>query len=117
MPGTGPLFAAGVLALMGLPPFGLFVSEFLLFRAGFVTGHVAVTAVALLLVGIGFVALASHLLRMLFGEAPPSVAAGESDRWALVPVIACVAALVALGLYLPGPVASLIARIVENLAT
>ena len=29
MPATGPLFAAGVLALMGLPPFGLFISEFL----------------------------------------------------------------------------------------
>src|SRR5205807_1692447 len=30
MPWTGPLFAAGMIALVGLPPFGLFVSEFLL---------------------------------------------------------------------------------------
>ena len=38
MPWTGGLFAAGMLALVGLPPFGLFLSEFALFRAGFAAG-------------------------------------------------------------------------------
>ncbi|MCX6552717.1 MAG: proton-conducting transporter membrane subunit [Acidobacteria bacterium] len=117
MPATGALFAAGVLALMGLPPFGLFVSEFLLFRAGFVSGHVWTTAAALLLAGIGFVALASHLPRMLYGNAPASVAAGEPDRWMLAPIAACAVAMVALGLFLPGVVGSLIGRIVESLGS
>ena len=30
MPWTGALFVGGVLALIGLPPFGLFISEFAL---------------------------------------------------------------------------------------
>ena len=76
MPATGALFAAGLLALMGLPPFGLFVSEFLLFKAGFAAGHVAVTSVALLLVAIGFAGFAGHLARMLPGAAPDGVRAG-----------------------------------------
>src|SRR4030095_1032259 len=38
-PWTGGLFAAALLALMGLPPFGLFISEFALFRAGFTQHH------------------------------------------------------------------------------
>ena len=36
---TGGLFAAGILALVGLPPFGLFISEFLLIRAAMLAGH------------------------------------------------------------------------------
>jgi hydrogenase-4 component F len=57
MLGTGALIAAGLLALMGLPPFGLFVSEFLLFRAGFISGHVLATSAAMVLAGIGSVGL------------------------------------------------------------
>jgi hydrogenase-4 component F len=115
MPGTGALFAAGVFALMGLPPFGLFVSEFLLFRAGFASGHVVVTSAALVLAGIGFVALASHLLRMLYGAPPADVAVGERQRWVLWPIALCVAGLVVLGLLLPAGVQALLDRIIGGL--
>ena len=117
MPATGPLFAAGVLALMGLPPFGLFVSEFLLFRAGFASGHVMAAATALLLVGVGFVGLAGHLARMLHGPAPDGVAAGERGWWMLAPLAMSVIVMVALGLLLPDVVARLIGRIAEAITT
>ena len=39
MPVTGGLFAAGMIALIGLPPFGLFLSKFALLRAGFAAGR------------------------------------------------------------------------------
>jgi hydrogenase-4 component F len=113
MPGTGALFAAGLLALMGLPPFGLFVSEFLLFRAGFTSGHVVATSAALVLAGIGVVGLANHLTRMLYGAAPADVATGERDWWVLVSVAVSVLVLVALGLVLPGAVGRLLGGIVE----
>jgi hydrogenase-4 component F len=117
MPATGGLFAAGVLALMGLPPFGLFVSEFLLFRAGFASGHVVAAAAALLLVGVGFVGLASHLGRMLHGAVPDGVPVGERPWWVLAPIAASVLVLVVLGLVLPGGVAHLIGRIAEAIAS
>src|SRR5438094_8283823 len=41
LPVTGALYFAAMLALMGLPPFGLFVSEVMIFGAGFAAGHVA----------------------------------------------------------------------------
>jgi hydrogenase-4 component F len=117
MPATGGLFGAGVVALMGLPPFGLFVSEFLLFRAGFASGHALAASAALALVGVGFVGLASHLARMLHGPVPDGVPAGERHWWVLAPLAASVLVMVALGLFLPGSVANLIGRITEAIAT
>ncbi len=40
---------------------------------------------------------------------------GEDERGNLVPVVVCVGALIALGLYLPQPVTDLLNRIVEAL--
>jgi len=116
MPATGPLFAAGVLALMGLPPFGLFLSEFLLFRAGFTSGHPVATSAAMLLAGVGFVGLAGHLARMLHGPAPDGVAAGEREWWMLAPLAVSLLAMIALGLLLPDTVARLLGRIAEAIS-
>jgi hydrogenase-4 component F len=116
MPATGPLFAAGVLALMGLPPFGLFLSEFLLFRAGFTSGHPVATSAAMLLAGVGFVGLAGHLARMLHGPAPDGVAAGEREWWMLAPLAVSLVAMIALGLLLPDTVARLLGRIAETIS-
>jgi hydrogenase-4 component F len=111
-PATGALFGIGVLALMGLPPFGLFVSEFLLFRAGFAAGRPWATSAALVLTGIGFIALAGNLVRMLYGAPREDMAGrGEATPGALVPLVACAVALVALGLFLPDAVTALLGRI------
>src|SRR5215831_488943 len=67
MPGTGWLFLAGGLALVGLPPFGLFVSEFALFRAGFAAGRFWLMGVVLALVAVASVGLVAHMNRMLYG--------------------------------------------------
>src|SRR5207247_9255520 len=40
-PWTGFAFLWGILALLGLPPFGPFISEFIIFRAGFAAHSVA----------------------------------------------------------------------------
>lgn len=116
MPWTGGLFAAGMLAVIGLPPFGMFVSEFALVRAGFAAGRPVVIGVVLALLAVGFVAVIAQLNRMLYGPVPAGVAVGEGSRWALVPLAGCAAALVVLGLTIPPPVDALLARIVEIVA-
>lgn len=113
MPVTGGLFAAGMIALIGLPPFGLFLSKFALIRAGFAVGRPWLMAVVLGLLVVAFVSLVSHLNRMLYGVAPAEVAVGESGRWALVPLVLCAIVLVVLGLTLPGPLEALLGRVVE----
>ena len=108
MPWTGPLFAAGILALVGLPPFGLFVSEFLLVRAAIVTGRTWIAAAILALVLIAFVSLVNHLNRMLYGPVPDGVAIGERGGLGVLVLGGCAAALVVLGLVLPLPLSHLI---------
>ncbi|MEU3353015.1 proton-conducting transporter membrane subunit [Streptomyces sp. NPDC037389] len=69
-PGVGALFALAVLALLGLPPFGLFAAELGLVRAGFAAGMGAVIGIALLLLLVAFAALGARTARMLLGPPP-----------------------------------------------
>ncbi len=113
MPWTGGLFAAAVLAALGLPPFGLFISEFALFRAGFAAGRPWLMGLVLGLLAVAFVSMIGHLNRMLYGAPAAGTAVGEGSPWPLVPLGVCVAALVVLGLTLPPPLRVLLERIVE----
>ncbi|GAA0896732.1 proton-conducting transporter membrane subunit [Pseudonocardia zijingensis] len=61
---------AGVLALLGLPPFSLFASELGIVSAGFGTGIGWAAAAALVLVVVIGAALVTHTGRMLLGAAP-----------------------------------------------
>jgi len=114
MPWTGGLFAAGMLAVIGLPPFGLFISEFALFRAGFAAGRPWLMGLVLALLTVAFVSVIGHLNRMLYGRSAEGVKVGEGSAWPLVPLGLCVAALVVLGLTLPAPLQALLARIAET---
>jgi hydrogenase-4 component F len=116
MPLTGALFAAGVLAAIGLPPFGLFISELALIRAGIAAGRYGLTAAVLALIVLVFVALVRHLNRMLYGAPPAAVPCGEVNRRALVPIAVCLAAVVVLGLTIPAGLARLLTMGAEIVA-
>ena len=113
MPWTGGFFAAAMLAVIGLPPFGLFISEFALFRAGFVAGRPWLMGLILALLAIAFVSMIGHLNRMLYGAPAAATPVGEGNAWPLLPVGLCIAALVVLGLTLPAPLKTLLDGIVE----
>jgi hydrogenase-4 component F len=113
MPWTGGLFAAGMIALLGLPPFGMFLSKFALVRAGFADGKGWLMVVVLALLAVAFVSLLAHLNRMLYGPAPAGIRRGESGGWAVVPLVACATMLVGLGIAVPAPITELLERIVE----
>jgi hydrogenase-4 component F len=110
MPVTGGLFAAGVLALIGLPPFGLFMSELAILAAGFSARRYGLMALVLALLALAFVGMLQHLNRMLYGAVPADVEVGERDRLRLVPLVVCAALLVALGLTLPAPLEALLSQ-------
>jgi hydrogenase-4 component F len=114
MPWTGALFAMAVVALIGLPPFGLFISEFLLIRAAILAGHPFVAAALLVLLLTVFVSLVRHLNAMLYGDVPEGVSRGEEGRWHLLALGGCVAVLVILGLVLPSGVSALLQMSVEG---
>jgi hydrogenase-4 component F len=89
----------GVVAIAGLPPFGIFMSEFLVVSSSFARSP----ALALLLVFGLLIALGALILRLngiAFG-APRGTSAPVKASYA--PLIAHFALVLAIGLYLPGP--------------
>lgn len=99
-PLTGGAFLAGTLALVGLPPFGPFISEFIIFRAGLESNAwVAVIGIALLVVV--FAGMLASVNQMLYGEPPDKLGRGDVLKWSIAPLAVNFALLVALGLTLP----------------
>jgi hydrogenase-4 component F len=115
MPATTGLFAASVLALAGLPPFGLFLSEILLVRAGWRAGHPFLTGGVLVLMVVAFGSLLHHLHRMLFGEPPPGVATGERFTVAILALALPLLTLAWIGIALPAWVSELFIHAAELL--
>jgi hydrogenase-4 component F len=93
---------------VGLPPFGLFVSEFLLVQAAIANGHLWLAVLVLLLLLAAFVSLVNHLNRMLYGDAPDTVRTGEPTTWPVMVLLAPVVILVLLGTVLPGSISALV---------
>jgi hydrogenase-4 component F len=92
--------ALGVLAIAGLPPFGVFTSEFMLVSSSFARQPwLAVILVFGLLVAFG--ALILRLQNVLFGEAE-----GHSSevRATYLPLLVHILLVLTAGLYLPEPV-------------
>ncbi|HET9533329.1 MAG TPA: hydrogenase 4 subunit F [Blastocatellia bacterium] len=102
-PAAGGAFLAGTLALTGLPPFGPFISEFIIFRAGFDSGPRWVAAAGVALLVVVFAGMLASINQMLYGEAPEKVGRGDMIKWSLAPLAVNLSILLILGLTLPRP--------------
>jgi hydrogenase-4 component F len=114
MPLTGRGFLIAMLALMGLPPFGLFVSEVMIFTAGFQTGHLVASALGLALLVVAFAGLLRVTHRMLYGPTPARTL--ESAHWsATLALGAALLLLVLTGLAWPPGLAAALGQIASVL--
>lgn len=101
-PLLGWALVGGVVAIVGLPPFGVFTSEFLVVSSSFARQPVlAVLLVPGLLVSFG--ALLLRVTSIAFGE-PRGPA--EPVRASYVPIFAHLALVLVAGVWLPGPLVS-----------
>jgi hydrogenase-4 component F len=111
VPIAGAALMLGAVAVAGSPPFGLFLSEFTIIRAGFAGGLPILAGLLLLLVAIAFIALLAAIASMVFGVGPVRESP-HSDRTsnmlAHLPLIAGLGVLLVLGLWIPGPLNSLL---------
>jgi hydrogenase-4 component F len=106
-PATGAALLAAGLAIAGAPPFAVFLSEFVILRAGVVQGQYVVVALLATFVAIAFIGVMQQINRMVFGEPHPDARAVPQlvlfTAWlALTPVLV-------LGLWMPPPLARLLA--------
>jgi hydrogenase-4 component F len=101
-PLLGWLLLIGVAAIAGLPPFGVFTSEFLLVTSTFARLPWLAVLLGLGLM-IGFSALALRMHGLAFGAAPRQ---HRLRPWRLAPMALHLALVAAAGIYLPAAVVS-----------
>jgi hydrogenase-4 component F len=114
--GVGLLLAA--VALAGLPPFGLFISEVLIAIAAYqATPWLAVLFVGLL--ALAFAGLLIHVSRMILGapQEPGRESGIVSRRFTVAALSLNLAAMALIGLYLPGVLRDLLGPIITLFGT
>jgi len=101
-PVLGWALVLGVVAIAGLPPFGVFMSEFLVLTTSFAR---APLLAALVLAGllVGFGALVLRLQGLAFGE---GTGGEKASSVALLPAFLHLILVLTAGIYLPGPLVS-----------
>jgi hydrogenase-4 component F len=118
IPVTGALWLAGLFAITGTPPFGTFVSEFLILRGAIEQGRFGIAAIYLSLLAVIFIGMAVTMTRMAQGEAPPmpSHASGRRESgFSIGPPLVLGLVALALGLYLPPSLDAVLHRAAQAL--
>jgi hydrogenase-4 component F len=111
----GGTFGLALIALLGMPPFGLFASEIAIARAGFGAGMGWLITIAFVILLVVVAAVVTHAQRMLLGPAPAGTDTRTSATTA-VPLIGGLLALAAIGVsiwpieHLLNAAASVVAR-------
>ena len=117
MPLTGGSFLAAMLALVGLPPFGLFVSEIMIFTAGFTQGFPLVAAAGLILLVVAFAGLLRTTHAILYGPPSSRSPVAEAGGWPrAIPLVGALALLLLTGLAWPPGLAATLDRVAAIVA-
>jgi hydrogenase-4 component F len=106
-PVSGALWLAGAVAITGAPPFGLFLSELTLMRAGLATANAWAVIVLLVLLIVIFIGFLNHFRKMYLGarDVDRSAMNGEPQAaisaWMTLPMWLALAPVFVLGLWWP----------------
>jgi hydrogenase-4 component F len=92
-PTWGILLTAGSFAIAGSPPFGTFLTEWLLLRDTFAAGHSVAGGLVIAGLTITFIAITYHVGRALFGMQPAGRKYNYPRSWSVVPASLLLAAL------------------------
>ena len=109
-PWSGALFLAAFFAITGSPPFGPFVSEFLIVSSAFVQGNYWSGALFLLFLALIFIGMASTVLPVVMGKIPTDI---EKTRYrdtvhTVLPPLMLMGLVLLLGLWIPAPLQALL---------
>ena len=112
---TGGLLVAGLFAVTGSPPFGLFLSEFTILSGAVRSGHPWVAAAMLVLLAVIFIGMSSVILDVVYGESDPALPKARESAWLLGGPLVLAASVLLLGLYVPAALHDVLARAAASL--
>jgi hydrogenase-4 component F len=101
LPWTSGALVLGTLAIVGMPPFGLFVSEFFILTAAFSAARYQVAALVLISLSVVFGALVYHFQGMLSGDPVEEPTHPKWVRSEFAVMGICAGSLLALGIRVP----------------
>ncbi|MFH1067830.1 MAG: proton-conducting transporter membrane subunit [bacterium] len=106
VPLWGISFFVSILVLIGVAPFSVFMSEFLIIKEAFFKGRYFVVGLFLFAALAVFISALKHAMDVSFGECKPEQAVAEKGRFIDKKIVlVCMAALLLLGLWIPSPFA------------
>ena len=108
MPITGFAFLIGGLAIIGMPPFNIFMSEFLVLSSGFESENFLASTLVILFLAIIFAGFGKHLIKMIFGSPQQNMDKGDLGKLSIIPMIILVSLIFVMGVYVPEPLQTLI---------
>lgn len=112
MPTTGVILLLGFLAITGIPPFGMFITEFNILSAGIVNYPyiVIIVLIALILIFIGFL---KTIVKMALGPKTETIQTGELNYFTVIPPVFLLCLLIILSVFLPSQIKILITSAVD----
>lgn len=115
LPASGVLLLLGLFAVTGSPPFGLFLSEFIILRAAILSDHLWIGAAILCLLVVVFVGMAGLILEMVLGEPASDAPPLRESSWRLAGPVVLAASVLLLGVYIPSPLQAALSRAAASL--
>lgn len=115
LPFSGLLFAVGIFALLGFPPFGSFMAEMLILSGIVQVGNLIAFTLMCATLTIIFVATGRSIFPMIWGPTEREGRAGTESLVTAVPKLGFVAALILLGVYTPAPISALLQQVAQSI--
>lgn len=114
---TGTLWLLSFVSIAALPPFPLFISEFMIIREMIGKGRVILTVIFLLLLTIILYGMGRTIFKMLFGNIDNNPGEHSYDGFLLyLPQMMFIILLLILGIYIPEPVMKILNDAVSMIA-
>jgi hydrogenase-4 component F len=103
LPVSGVLWLAGFLAITGMPPFGVFLSKFIILKAALGQGHYVLATLFLVVLAVIFIGLAKLFIPMAQGVPSQNIEVGRRDesRLSVYPAAVFLVIVFLLGVYVP----------------
>ncbi len=114
-PATGWLWIFCFAGIVGLPPFPLFISEFLIIKTMFMNGQIVIAILFFLLLTIIMAGIGRAVLRMSFGNVISETHSGRFSPLVYMPQMAFMLILLILGISMPEGIYTIIENAVRLL--